>query len=181
MSRIFLAVPLEAAVEAEVLKVKGANEEIRKVVWMRTHNLHLTVYFIGHVPRANAPLIVEKIKPLLRSRKSIPLTFDKVCKAPEDKPRMVWARFERSAAFTQLANDIHDAVAEFIPINPFHFRDPIPHITLARFRANVDTHAMVLPQLQLHGFVVNKCELWESVPAEEGVKYECRERFQFEG
>jgi 2'-5' RNA ligase len=181
VSRIFLAVPLEAAVEAEVLKVKQENEGIRKVVWMRTHNLHLTVYFIGHVPRANAPLIIEKIRPLLTSRKSIPLILDKVCKAPEDKPRMVWVRFERSAAFTQLAGDIHEAVAEFIPINPFHFRDPIPHITLARFRANVDTHALLLPHLNLSQFVVNKCELWESVPAKEGVKYECRERFMFEG
>jgi 2'-5' RNA ligase len=177
MSRIFLAVPLSDAVRSEVLKVEAANTGVPKVVWMREHNLHLTVYFIGQVPRDNVQLVFERVRPVIASQKAFGLQFRDIClapPAPENKPakyRMIWARFQRDEKFRALAHAVHGSIKDLLAGNPFHFEDPLPHITLARFNSMFKTEQFLLPTVSLKEMRIEEVELWESVPSDAGVKY----------
>jgi 2'-5' RNA ligase len=179
VARIFLAVPLSGETIQNLGKVKEANEHVEKIVWMRTHNLHLTVYFIGQVERANTGEIMDRVKPILEKQTAFDLALDSFCLAPDNKPRMVWARFHRNAVFTGLVNAIRTSIKDLIPDNSFFYEDPIPHITLARFNSTFDTRLLAIPTPSFEKLSVNGCELWESVPAPRGVKYESREKFEF--
>ncbi|HEY6162613.1 MAG TPA: RNA 2',3'-cyclic phosphodiesterase [Bacteroidia bacterium] len=187
MSRIFLAVPLSDAVRGEVLKVKAANAGVPRLVWMREHNLHLTVYFIGQVPRDNVQLIFERVKPVIAAQASFDLLFRDICLAPpasenrRAKFRMIWARFHRHEDFRSLAHALHDSIKDLLAGNPFHFEDPLPHITLARFNSTFKTEQLSLPSIALKEMRIDEVELWESVPAEGGVKYVSVDKVKLSG
>lgn len=144
---------------------------------MKPENLHITIYFIGQASRDNTPKIIEKIKNVLREQTALSIQYEDLCIAPQEKPRMIWARFHRSPSFTALSNKIHAEIKEFIPNNAFYYEDPIPHITLARFNSTFNTEAISFPKLELQEIEIKECELWESVPTPRGVKYECVVRF----
>jgi RNA 2',3'-cyclic 3'-phosphodiesterase len=178
VARIFLAVPVPPAIKAALLKVRQANEMIPRIVWMREHNLHLTVYFMGHAPRHKVNEIIEHILPVVEARPKFELEFESICLAPSRKPRMIWARWQRSPLFTEFARSVYSSVKKLSPDFTFEFEDPVPHITLARFNSTVDTSPIVFPETGLKKFEVTECELFESVHAPEGVKYECVRHFE---
>ena len=179
MPRIFLAIPLSEEIKNTIFQLAQLNTEVEKIVWMKPENLHITIYFIGQASKENTPLIIDRIKNILKDQNSISIQFEKFCPAPTEKPRMIWARFVRNIDFKSLSNKIHKQIKEFIPNNPFYYDDPIPHITLARFNSTFDHSLIRFPDVDLKEIQIKECELWESVSTKDGVKYESRERFVF--
>ena len=179
MPRIFLAVPLTEEIKNKVLQVNASNKNMEKIVWMKPENLHVTIYFIGQASKENSRLIIEQIKNILKDQITIAIQFEKFCPAPTEKPRMIWARFNRNVDFKTLSNNIHVRIKGLIPNNPFYYDDPIPHITLARFNSTFEHSLIRFPDVDLKEIEIKECELWESVSTKEGVKYESRERFVF--
>lgn len=152
---------------------------LKKPVWIKEGNLHITVYFIGNTKPENIPAITEIIRGLAASEETFVLEFEKMSLAPpHKKPRMVWLTFSRNDFFTDLANRIHLSLREFIPENPFYFRKPVPHITLVRFNSTFDSSQLNLNlPLEIPAIKVDYCELWESTQTGEGVKYIPIEKF----
>jgi 2'-5' RNA ligase len=177
MSRVFLAVPVPAELMPLLLKVKAANLQVPRVVWTRDHNLHLTVFFMGHVPRSKVDEMISHIAPVAAAQHKFSLGFDSICFAPTEKPRMIWARWKRSEDFTQFAHSVYTAARQVVPDLHLEHKDPIPHITLARFSSTVNREPVSFPETGLDRFPVSACQLYESVPAESGVKYECVHKF----
>ena len=66
MARIFLAIPLSKEVQIKVNQVNTTNLDVEKIVWMKPENLHITIYFIGQASRENTPMIIERIKNILK-------------------------------------------------------------------------------------------------------------------
>jgi 2'-5' RNA ligase len=176
VARIFLAIPLSEEIKSKVLQVNSVNRNVQKIVWMKPENLHITIYFIGQVPRDINETIIEKISAVLKQQSSLKIKFEQFCPAPSEKPRMIWAKFHRDKDFTALSNKIHTQIKEFIPNNAFYYDDPIPHITLARFNSTFDPSLIRFPEIDLKEIEIKNCELWESVSSKEGVKYECRRK-----
>ena len=181
MRRLFLAVPVPPEVPAYREQLKQENIDIGEIKWMRLYNLHLTGYFIGNVEAEKVDRVMDLIRPVINDRKSFPVDLETVCFAPSRSPRMIWLRFHKNDAFTKLSNDIHEALSELLPGNKFHYKEPYPHITLARFHNKVyKSNEIKLPAFSMPPLVIQGLELWESLSSPEGVRYQSVEVIPFE-
>lgn len=168
--RIFLAVPAPGEIkDLQVCLIEG-NAHLQKIKWMRSHNLHLTFYFIGNVPTGRFDEVVQALNPLVSGQKRFSLIFDSLCLSPTEKPRMIWAKYRHSEAFSGFAASVHLALSGLIPQNRFYYKNPVPHITLARFHAvknisgmNLDAANGFFAKKRLPEISVCSCELWETV------------------
>jgi 2'-5' RNA ligase len=177
--RIFVAIPVPGKIKEAIFRIREANQAHKRLVWTKECNLHLTLYFIGNTKLENIPAITEIVRGLAASEDPFELAFENISLTPPlKKPRMVWLRFVRSEFFTDLSNRIHLSLRKFIPENPFHFRQPVPHITLVRFNSTFDSSQLSLNlPLEIPAIKVEHCELWESIQTNEGVKYIPIEKF----
>lgn len=111
----------------------------RAVRWVRSGGIHLTLKFLGDVPKARVPRIIEALE--LACRGVAPFSFDVAglgCFPNPRRPRVVWVGVqEPTGALARL----HKAVEQelrglgFVPEKrPFS-----PHLTLGRVRRNVSS------------------------------------------
>lgn len=178
--RIFLAVPVPNEVAAYRELLKETNRSIEGIKWTRLHNLHLTGYFIGNIPSERFDEVVSAIAPVLQAQSSFTLQFDSISFAPSRNARMIWGRYKKHEQFTALSESMHAALGEYIATDKFHYKEPVPHITLARFHPKVGkTNPIKLPPVTLPALRVEGIELWESKPSPEGVRYESIATFAF--
>ena len=139
---------------------------------MRFNNLHLTLYFIGNIKGEDFEKIVETVRPIINSCEKIALDFEKISFAPSQHPKMIWARFYKNTSFTQLVNSLHEVLNTIVPENKFIFKDPIPHITLARFHPLKEFEKINIERpLELAQLTITTCEIMESIPSPNGVIY----------
>ena len=75
---------------------------------------------------------------------------------------MLWAGFRKNESFKLLSDKIYSVVKEFMTIPPVYI-DPIPHCTLARFKADADfTNFNTTINLQQRNLKINNAELLEN-------------------
>lgn len=171
--RFFLALPAPSTSDILLQKIRSVNISHEKIKWMRPHNLHLTVYFIGNIPSEKTEELIARVSSLLCIQQRFSLAFESLVLAPAHKPRMIWAKYARHDQFTQLVNQIHHALQPMVrSSNRFYYPDPVPHITLARFHSFKAYRDIRLPRDILFPSVEYKgCELWESIPVGGQVDY----------
>jgi 2'-5' RNA ligase len=170
--RIFIAIPAPPEISTYLEQLKEDNQKISGIKWMRFNNLHLTIYFIGNVKDEDFEKIVDAIRPIINSKKKITLDFEKIAFAPVQNPKMIWARFHKNSAFTQLVNSLHDALNSIVPESKFYYKEPVPHITLARFHPLKEFEKINIERpLELSQIIITTCELMESIPSPTGVTY----------
>lgn len=171
--RIFLAIPAPEEIPIYMEKLREINHELSEIKWMRNYNLHLTIYFIGNINNEDFDKVTAAVLPVINSHEKFTLELEKICFAPSKKPRMIWARFHRSSSFTKLSNSIHESLKSIIPQNKFHYEEPVPHITLARFHSIEKLgNFNISGSPELSKIHIASCQLWESVPTPKGVRYE---------
>ena len=61
--------------------------------WMRTHNLHLTLFFIGEIFKNDLSQLDKVIRLILPSFFPIELITQGLAWMPEKNPRMLWIKF----------------------------------------------------------------------------------------
>lgn len=178
--RLFLAIPAPKAVISLQDSLREDSSRLEKVKWIRNPNIHLTIYFIGNIPAEEFENVFEIILPVIDEQKAFVLKFDELCLAPQQKPRMVWAKYQRHEVFSMFSESIHNALSKFIPIIEFYREKPIPHITLARFHAMKNLDEIRLPQkVSLPDILINSCELWETVRVNGRNDYRSVTKFSF--
>jgi 2'-5' RNA ligase len=142
--------------------------------------LHITIFFLGEVLEENIPPISDSISSVTNNTKSFQLEFEKIKLAGKLKHGgMIWAQFYKNDFYFNLSTGIYHAVKSFLLTQPV-LKDPVPHITLARFRKEADfnqinlsfENSFTLPE-------INFCELWKTIQTKEGVQYKSLERFEF--
>ncbi|MFA4965694.1 MAG: RNA 2',3'-cyclic phosphodiesterase [Thermoleophilia bacterium] len=130
--RLFVACELPAAALAALAgwqaRCLGAKPELRI-----NHALHLTLAFLGDVPRARTAEVVAALETVRFAE--LPLAVAGVLFLPERGRRRVVALAldDRSGGLAQLQADVARALADSGLFTP-HRRAWLPHVTLARFR-----------------------------------------------
>lgn len=166
--RLFVAIPLPSAIIKALAGYSKQFPNLPHARWVPPENFHITVYFIGWVEEKNLPEIISRTQESILSIASFSLKFREVIWAPpslrqsgasegkSSSPRMIWALFERSAAFESLAE-----------------KESIPHVTLARFDASSKWRKIKIPQPKLENkiFKVDKILLMESKLSKTGPIY----------
>ncbi len=170
--RVFLAIPLTEHFR-EVLLLKQAALETKGFRWTKPENLHITLAFIGEVPAHNLPDLVSKVEVLGRHAR-----FSLHAKALEPVRRrgkidMLWATFETSNAFTDIASE----ASSVLKLKP---QKPVPHVTLARSQRNADAYLnpASIPFSDSLLLPVTGIELWSSVLKPGGSHYTSLHRWE---
>ena len=97
-------------------------------------NMHLTLFFIGNVPATELDTIRHKVKEIAHQCEPFTLQLATIEQGPKPKsPRLVWARFNDHPEFAKISKKLSASLA---PEEPNKLK-PTPHITLARYRKNI--------------------------------------------
>lgn len=170
--RVFIAVPAPPEISIHLEHLKGDNTGISGIKWMRLSNLHLTIYFIGNIKDEDFEKVTDAIRPIINSHNKIALDFEKIAFAPVENPKMIWVRFQKSTSFTDLVNSIHESLKSIIPESKSYYKEPVPHITLARFHPIKEFEKINIERFfELKQLEITTCELMESIASPSGVTY----------
>jgi 2'-5' RNA ligase len=164
--RLFLAIAIPPDFRSQLASYKH-HIALERLSWVKEENLHITLLFLGNIDIENIPTVEKKLASLT-DFKPFHLTCTRVipvCR--RGKLSMIWASFEESPDFTELATRVSDIL--------HHPSDhpPLPHVTLARARRghSVKPDKDQLPIDASFSWQVQKFGLWESVLGPQGTTY----------
>lgn len=127
MPRLFTGLEIPADVTSEFGLLRGGLPGAR---WIEPGDYHLTLRFIGDIPRGLANDIAEGLAEI--EAVPIPIRLDRLAVFGADKPRALIARAVDNAALSALQAD-HERLMRRLGAPP-DTRRFTPHITLARLR-----------------------------------------------
>jgi RNA 2',3'-cyclic 3'-phosphodiesterase len=131
--RVFLAIEVPGAVREALSGPLTALEPLRDVVRINaTERIHLTLHFLGHLPRSDVEQLQPALAPVVRRHQRFRLTAEGVGAFPDlRRPRLLWAGIAGAdpPKLIALQTDMGDALrtAGLTLEDRFH-----PHLTLAR-------------------------------------------------
>lgn len=150
--------------------------------WVPPENYHLTVRFLGEVPEEKLPLLLEVGSDVARDTQAFTLSLEVLGGFPQPRAsRVLWVgpKFE-SPEFRELCQRVEKAV-QALGFPPER-KEPIPHVTLARFKAPKDVRPLVsrerltIPELRVESLTLMRSEL-----RPEGAKYTPLATWKFGG
>ena len=164
--RCFLALAPDAA-SRDALAALDVPLNARRVPY---EQLHLTVAFIGQLPRETGAMLAERLQS--DAFTIPPASVTKIeCWPSRMHPRLMVAVLEMSEAFAGLNRRVRSLMEEAgLPLDARAFR---PHITLARFARDAQETALArdgipaLPPLNFTSLV-----LYSSTLARQGARYD---------
>jgi 2'-5' RNA ligase len=176
--RIFLGIPVPESIQHS-LAIYTQTIAADSLRFTKPENYHITVSFFGEQEEERIPEISQAITTVLHSIAPFTISFDAISFAPPKRePSMIWALYTQIAPFTNLVDEIEEAVRKVLPYaDKRNGHVPLPHITLARFR---HTPLQTLPQIQLDPIQVEKLSLYESKRTEAGLSYVILEEYSLQ-
>lgn len=170
--RLFVAIELPASFRNQLAKyqldsVKGLEIQPRLTV---KENLHVTVSFLDTVEESFIPGLISELQTSSKVIQPFTLEYSGTILGPPGRfPFMIWAVFEKHTSFTNLIRVINRSVVEYLkkhkqPVFLSSHLEPVPHITLARFKKNVPPVQMSftpfsIKELPVHSFTLMLSQL----------------------
>ena len=183
--RAFIAIELPEAVKSFLLKISAELKLCGgHVKWVRPEGMHLTLKFLGSVPRDLLPRIQEAALPLFKEQKPTQLHVSSIGAFPDlRRPRVVWAGLEDPAGVLSLLVNRMETVLEPLGF-PKEKRPFNPHLTLGRFKSNEKSSELIetiRQKMDIVGpsFVADHAILFESVLKPSGAEYFQLFRFDY--
>lgn len=182
--RLFFAVELSNRVREDLADLSSRMEKAArftpaKISWVPAENFHLTLYFMGNLPRQIAESLKVEVPPLIGGLPSFDLDVRKLGMFPSDPktpPRVLWIGIHKPPAELFLLRDrCADALRKCglpVPDQDFH-----PHVTLARIKSTKGLGPF-RKQIQLHDFhksgktEVERLVLMESITGDGPARYQ---------
>ncbi|MBA3899068.1 MAG: RNA 2',3'-cyclic phosphodiesterase [Bacteroidetes bacterium] len=171
--RLFFAIPISNEIKNTCIEAQEGLPVDNKVKLVKPHNFHFTVLYLGNVLTEKIPELIEKAEKTIASSPTFTLEPEGVFLAPSKKPKMVWVKCPRNSIFSGLYKALKDELKDYFQTN--EDRDPIPHITLARFKSGLE--ALPPPSPEFNVLEVKHIELWESKTLPTGAEYSSLHRF----
>ncbi|MEA1874872.1 MAG: RNA 2',3'-cyclic phosphodiesterase [Bacteroidota bacterium] len=164
VKRLFLGVRPDA-VHNELLQHFVETNASMDLRWVKPENWHVTCLFIGDVEVDIIPTLETKISKILQSFHPFQLRVERFTFMPAARPRMLWLRFHKHKDFSRLNLMLAKAL-----LDKDLERQPIPHITLSRFKYSPKAH-MLSVNLPNTDLAVQEFVLFESKLQAGGAKY----------
>ncbi|HAN19685.1 MAG: 2'-5' RNA ligase [Bacteroidetes bacterium GWC2_33_15] len=176
MKRTFIAIKISLSKETEKLfnEIKSKLNE-SKINWVDTHNMHITLFFLGDTKESQIPEICSQIERI--ARETNPFLF--TCKGLGlfkniHDPRVIWLGIKKSDSLNGLKQNIDFVMQDMgFEIEPPDFK---PHITLGRikFIKNKMLLAELVEKYRDYAFQdipVNEVIFYESILTSQGPIY----------
>lgn len=188
--RLFIAIPIEGSWQSALaaLQTKAEESHATSAVpthWTPPHHFHITVRFVGTVDKRYIPGIIAAIRVLTGRHRTFLLPFHGIEYATRNEPKMIWARFAKTAPFNGLVREMTRQISRFLQtrgdvrlLRSGH--RVIPHVTLARAKGNLTATGMRSPDAVRHDLLlpVTSLVLYESVSEQGHTDYKTLATFQ---
>lgn len=176
MKRTFIAIdiPLESGIVEQINKLKSEFTD-EKIKWVKPHQYHITLQFLGNVEESDILHIKESLDKITGNFPgfSLELTEFGVFKNLNN-PRVLWIGFRPCEQLVKLKNAIEDEMTKF----GFEKSDKAfsPHLTIARIKSLkqserlgelIDRYSGIILQV----IKVEEIILYESILKPEGPEY----------
>ncbi len=169
--RLFIGIPLSPEIYGQFAAFMNYHPSPQGIRWTKETNLHVTVCFIGNTDEDTLEEIVKKVNQTVQITSGFQLGFDLFRFVPKRQPRMIWGQFKQNEAFGSITNQLHQALGL-----KKDFKDPVPHVTLARIKAQ-QKFKLHDEKFTISDLNVNELVLWESQLSPNGPVYYERDRF----
>ena len=133
--RAFVAADLLPEVRDDLARVVSglAGARVKGLRTVRPEGVHLTLKFLGNVPRSDLPAVTSAISSVVRQRRPFTVEIGGFGAYPgERSPRVLWTGVNGPEAMFSLRADIEESLASLgfaADSRPWS-----PHLTLARIR-----------------------------------------------
>jgi RNA 2',3'-cyclic 3'-phosphodiesterase len=182
MIRSFIAIKISPSEEFlaafQVLKSQLSNEKIN---WVDINNLHLTLKFLGNVPKETINLIKNELK-VIQSVHPFKFQIDGIHILKNiQNPRIIYSKVEAGQELFDLANKIDDCLYK---LDLFQREKKfLPHLTLGRIKSlkGKDNLELVLHdfrKIYLQEVECREFHLFESILTPSGPIYIVLETFK---
>lgn len=164
--RLFFAIDIPESIRATL----GSLPERHRYVglrWTKPENLHITILFLGELPRTRLPQLIEAARGVAGRMRPFNLTLKGIVLAPPGRaPRMVWLTGSAPPSFKELAYNLGAATGVHAEYSP------TLHVTLARSYGIIsEDHAHIQKVLTVSSMEVKEFALVESTLLPEGPGY----------
>ncbi|MBL7923128.1 MAG: RNA 2',3'-cyclic phosphodiesterase, partial [Bacteroidia bacterium] len=168
--RLFVAIPLDESWKHTAALPSEKYSAASGLRYIPPANFHITQFFIGDCPAGYKATILSLLEEIVPARHSFLLQAEGYRLVHGRKPSMLWLQFQPCRAFTDMQQDIANALQDLTGAKTL-FHDPVPHVTLARLKAAF--RPALYPTLpdQKGTLEVRRLELWETQRNATGVAY----------
>lgn len=187
MKRLFIALPVPPTVQESLAELTGPlKRKVHDAKWVATHNVHVTLKFLGNTPENLIPDITCAAR--LAAAQWAPMKFwvqGVDAFASLGKPRVIFAPLRGDIGpLAALAREIDSLVAD-LGFEPER-REFRGHLTLARARRRQPLPSLVdvadtLAAVATDAWHADEIVLNESTLTRSGPIYEVLERFAMDG
>jgi RNA 2',3'-cyclic 3'-phosphodiesterase len=136
-----------------------------------TENLHVTVLFLGAVPRDAVGELAGRLAAVAAREDPFTVAIGHVLPGPPRRPYMLWALVAASEPLLRLSRAMHDAAKRLAPAQAKPLRG-YAHVTLARGRGPVGGIAAATLDPAPPAFEVRELQLLRSHLSPRGARYE---------
>ncbi len=176
--RLFTGIPLTDSF-LEALKRHLAPWPHHGLRLISPANWHVTTLFLGAVPAGQVDVLKTAIGRSLEGQPAFTLRQGKFILMPSERPRMLWVQFGPEKPFAGLVERLTEGLQAFYAPSGNH-RDPLPHITLSRFKGRVPRH-LPEPDTPLPDLPARTVTLWRSELRPSGAVYTALESWPLDG
>ena len=159
-TRLFVGIPIQEEIIKKIHQLRFICKDKEGIRWVPDDNLHITTCFLGNIKNDKINNIVSLLEQFLSEKNEFKLFFDRLQLSPKRKPYMIWVRFKQNENFSDLSLSMIKIFNQEIN----KIKNPIPHITLARFTKKTNINEINLPD-NLPDFEMNvrRVVLYKSV------------------
>ncbi|MCX7843803.1 MAG: RNA 2',3'-cyclic phosphodiesterase [Candidatus Bipolaricaulota bacterium] len=181
--RLFFCVELGEEVRAALAEVaRQCRAALGNGTWVPAENYHLTVRFLGEVPEARLPALLELGRSAAAGTTPFAVALEALGGFPQPQAaRVLWVGPRTDPPeFQRLCRRVEEAVRALG--FPPERKEPVPHVTLARFKSPKDLRPLLarvrpaVPEAHIAGLTLMRSEL-----RPEGAKYTPLASWKFGG
>lgn len=178
-ARLFVAIDMPPTIQHTIVCVQRELKEqglIVKGTYIPSTQTHVTLAFLGSVPRAHEPLIIQSLETIKMSPFSVQ-TGDIDVFMHRSSVRIIFLNLV-SSMLAQLAAQVVSALDKWLICSEQHF---VPHVTIARVKKVDDSQRLLdsIEQIQVEPItcMINSFVLKESVLTPQGPHYSTKAHF----
>ncbi|MEW5766128.1 MAG: RNA 2',3'-cyclic phosphodiesterase [bacterium] len=150
--RCFIAIPITPEIKEELISVQERlKKAVAKVKWVEPDSIHLTLKFMGNIPRNNLKSVTKIIQETAQRKEWFEISLDALGAFPSlKKPRIVWVGIkDPRERLKQLAQELDRRL--FSIGVPKEDKEFVSHITLGRVKEidNRDKLAEIMSSLKV--------------------------------
>jgi len=177
--RCFVALEIPTEVKCQLAEIQE-RDLLPQLSWVNPENMHLTLKFLGDVPKPEVFLIEESLTRIAIQNTPFVMQIGGLGAFPNfSRPKVIWAGVQKNGEkIISLAHQLNTILGQIG--YPSEKRPFIPHITLARIHHPINLKNFAFDEFyEIPPITVNRISLMQSRLQPSGVVYTLLSSFEF--